>query len=143
MIKKEECGIFLCYDALIALIPIIIILAAVTIIHIDPSASNLELVLFHQAQDTLNLMSVRDNPFEPSILEQISSSIPDNNQESAKKIANDWLKKRAENRKYRLVELDHLNEQEICSSSDMDNSKIVSVAVNSYKGHIYKLYLGL
>lgn len=48
MIKKEECGIFLCYDALLALLPIIIILAAVTNIQIDPSGSNLELVMFHQ-----------------------------------------------------------------------------------------------
>jgi hypothetical protein len=143
MIKKEECGIFFCYDALLALIPIIIILAAVTNIHIDPSVSNLELVLFHQAQDTVDLMSVRDNPLETSILEQISSSVSDNDRESAKKIANAWLKKRAENRKYRLVELDHSNEQEICSSPDMDNSKIVAVAVKSYKSHIYKLYLGL
>lgn len=143
MIKKEECGIFLCYDVLLALLPIIIILVAVTNIQIDPSGSNLELVMFHQAQDTLDLMSVSANPLEPSTLEQISSSISDNDQESANKIANNWLKNRVENRKYRLVEVNQRNGQEICSSPGIDHTKIVAVAVKSYKGHVYKLYLGL
>ncbi len=143
MIKKEECGIFLCYDALLALLPIMIILAAVTTIQIDPSSSNLELVMFHQAQDTLDLMSVSANPLEPSTLEQISSSISDNNLESAQKIANNWLKRKLENRKYRLVEVNQRAGQEICSSPGMDNTKIVAVAVKSYKGYVYKLYIGL
>jgi hypothetical protein len=143
MIKKEECGIFLCYDALLALLPIIIILAAVTNIQIDPSSSNLEMVMFHQAQDTLDLMSVSANPLEPTTLEQISSSIEDNNPESANKIANNWLKNKVENRKYRLVEVNQRNGQEICSSPGMDNTKIVAVAVKSYKCHMYKLYFGL
>lgn len=108
MIEKEECGIFFCIDTVLALIPIIIIVAAVTQIHIDPSVSNLQLVMFHQAQDSLNSMSVPNN-FEPSVLEQLSSSISNDDLESANKIADTWLKNRLENRKYRLVEINQLN----------------------------------
>lgn len=88
-------------------------------------------------------MSVSANPLEPSTLEQISSSISDNDQESANKIANNWLKNRVENRKYRLVEVNNRNGQEICSSPGMENTKIVAVAFKSYKDHVYKLYIGL
>lgn len=143
MIKKEECGIFFCYDALLAIIPLIIILAAVTNIHFDPSVSNLELVMFHEAQDTLDIMSVRDNQLEPSILGQISSSISDDNVDAASKIANSWLENRLKDREYRLVELNRLHGQEICSSPNMDNTKSVAVAVKSYEGYNYKLYIGL
>lgn len=143
MIEKEESGIFFCYDAVLALIPIIIIVAVVAQIHTDPSVSNLQLNMFHQAQDTLNLMSVKNNPYEPSILEQLSSSIAEDNLESAHKIANKWLKSRFENKKYRLEEVNHLNGQEICSSGDMNSSQIVVTAVKSQNSYIYKLYLGL
>lgn len=143
MIEKEESGIFFCYDAILALIPIIIIVAAVSQIHIDPSVSNQQLATFHQAQDTLNLMSVEYNPYEPSILEQVSSSVSDNNLESADKIADNWLKNRLENRKYRLVEVNHLNGREICSSGDLDKAHIVVVAVKSQNSYIYKLYVGI
>jgi hypothetical protein len=142
MIEKEECGIFFCIDAVLALIPIIIIVAAVAQIYIDPSVSNLQLVMFHQAQDTLNLMSVKNN-YEPSILEQVSSSISDNNLDSANKIANTWLENRLENKTYRLVEVNHLNGREICSSGDMNSAQIVVTAVKSQNSYIYKLYLGL
>lgn len=143
MIEKEESGIFFCYDAVLALIPIIIIVAVVAQIHTDPSVSNLQLNMFHQAQDTLNLMSVKNNPYEPSILEQLSSSIAEDNLESAHKIANKWLNSRFENKKYRLEEVNHLNGQEICSSGDMNSSQIVVTAVKSQNSYIYKLYLGL
>jgi hypothetical protein len=143
MIEKEECGIFFCYDALLALIPLMIILAAVAHIQIDPSISNQELVMYHQAQDTLNLMSIQNNPYEPSILEQLSSSISNKNLESTNKIVNCWLKNKLENRKYRLVEVNHLNGQEICSFGDMNNTQIVAVAVKSYDSYIYKLYIGI
>jgi len=142
MIEKEECGIFFCYDTVLALIPIIIIIAAVAHIHIDSSDSNLQLVMFHQAQDTLNSMSVQNN-YEPSILEQLSSSISDNDLESANKIGNTWLKNRLKNRKYRLEEVNHLKGQEICSSGDMNSAQIIVTAVKSQNSFIYKLYLGL
>lgn len=88
-------------------------------------------------------MSVKNNPYEPSILEQLSSSIAEDNLESAHKIANKWLKSRFENKKYRLEEVNHLNGQEICSSGDMNSSQIVVTAVKSQNSYIYKLYLGL
>jgi len=142
MIEKEECGIFFCIDTVLALIPIIIIIAAVAQINIDPSVSNLQLVMFHEAQDTLNLMSAQNN-YEPSILEQLSSAIADKNLEAANKIANKWLKNRFGNRKYRLVEINHLNGQEICSSGDMNSAQIIVTSVKSQNSYIYKLYLGL
>lgn len=143
MIEKEECGIFLCCDAVLALIPIFIILATVTQIQINPSDSHMELVMFHEAQDTLDLMSVKIHPYEPSTLELISTSISSNNLESANEIADSYLKKKISNRKYRLVEINHLNGKEICSFGDMNSASITAVAVKSHNSYFYKLYLGL
>lgn len=142
MIENDEYGIFFCYDALLALIPIIIILSAVTQIQFNPSDSQMEKVLFHQAQDTLDMMSVQNRPEEPSILERLSFSISNNNLESTHQIADSWLKNKLGKRKYRLIEVNHLNGREICSGGEINRAKNVAVAVKCQDQYIYMLYLG-
>ena len=43
--------------------------------------------------------------------------------------------------KYRLVEMNHLNGNEVCSNGDFKDSKDIAVAVKCNGDFVYKLYV--
>ncbi len=141
MIEKDENGIFFCYDAILALIPVIIILSTVANINMDVTEPHEEKVLFNLAQDTLDIMSARTEPNDTSILEQISYFRSKNKVVTANKIADSWLRSTVGQKKYRLVEVNYSNEEEICSSGEFKDANNVEVAVRCQGSNLYKLFL--
>lgn len=142
MIESDEKGIFFCYEAALALIPVIIILFTVAHINMDYTGPIHEKVLFQQVHDTVDVMSIGEGIDNPSIFEQISYSLSKNHLETAKKIANSWLKDALGDKKYRLIEINHLNGEEICSNGNIDDADNVAVAVKCQGSYMYKLFLG-
>lgn len=138
MIESDDKGLFICYDAILALIPVIIIISTVAQVNMDCSSD--EKVLYNQAQDTVDLMSLHSIPGEPSIFEQISTSLSKNNTQLANKIADSYLNSTVGDKKYRLIELNQLN-GEICSKGDIKANDNVAVAVKCQGSYLYKLFL--
>jgi len=141
MIESDEKGIFFCYDTVLALIPVIIIIFSVAHVNMDFTGPIQEKVLFQEAQDTVDIMSIGEDIDNPSIFEQISYSLSKDHLETAKRIADSWLKGAVGDKKYRLVEINHLYGEEICSSGNIDDADNVAVAVKCHGSYMYKLFL--
>jgi|WetSurMetagenome_2_1015567.scaffolds.fasta_scaffold152388_2 hypothetical protein len=141
MILEDDYGIFLSTDTVLALIPLFILLFTVGNINMDYTGSFEEKHIFYHAQDSMELMAKSDGLDNHSILEEVSIAISDNRIDKAKEIADPFLKKINGNLKYRLVEMNHLNGNQICSNGDFKNSKDVAVAVKCHGDFVYKLYL--
>jgi hypothetical protein len=138
MIHEDDRGTFFSIEATLALIPLFILIATITNINIDYTNTRQEIVLYHQAQDTLDLMS---NNGSDSVLDQVSYAISNKQLDNAKKIADPYLKKTLSNRKYKLVEMKQLHGDEICSNADFDNIDNVAVALKYRKNCYYKLFI--
>jgi hypothetical protein len=138
MIHDDDRGTFFSIEAILALIPLFILIATITNINIDYTNTCQEIVLYHQAQDTLDLMS---NSGSGSILDQVSYAISNKQLDNAKNIAEPYLKKTISNRKYKLVEMKHLHGNEICSNADFNNVENIAVAVKYHENCFYKLYI--
>jgi hypothetical protein len=137
MILRDNNGTFFSIEAVLALIPIFIILLTISNLNMDYTYSYQEITLYHHAQDTLDMMSVGPN----SGLDQISFANSNRQPEQATKIADHYLRKSMPNSKYRLVEMKNLQEDEICSNTDFKSVKHVAVAVKCHRDHIYKIYI--
>jgi hypothetical protein len=79
-------------------------------------------------------------------LEEISKALSENKnpmqgKESAKKIADPFLKKTLGNRNYLFVEMNYLKGMEITSKGNFEDAKNVGVAVKSNGNYIFKLYV--
>ncbi len=146
MIKKDVKGIFLSLDAVLALIPIMILLLTVVSTNIEYYHCNMEKKYFHNAQDSAELMAQYRGPNDQTVLEGLSKALSENpdprsGAAAAKKIAEPFLRKTLGNMKYRLVEIKYLKGKEISSNGNFNDSKDVGVAVKSYGEYTYKLYV--
>ena len=131
MIHEDDRGTFFSIEATI-------LIATITNINIDYTNTRQEIVLYHQAQDTLDLMSSNGSD---SVLDQVSYAVSNKQLDNAKKIADPYLKKTISNRKYKLVEMKHLHGDEIYSNADFNNVDNVAVAVKYHENCFYKLFI--
>ena len=138
MIQDDDHGIFFSAEATLALIPLFIILFAIANINTDYTHSYKEMVLYHQAQDTLDIMS---SSATDDVLDQVSLAVSSNQLGRAQKIADSYLKKTIGNRKYMLVETNYLHGKVICSNAQFKDLKNVVVTVKYQRNCIYKLYI--
>ncbi|HML06406.1 MAG TPA: hypothetical protein VK426_11575 [Methanobacterium sp.] len=138
-------GLIFTLDSFLALIPIFIIIVAVS------NVSDSELIFpsqnvrsIHDAQDTLEIMT-HPNGLESTALQDITSALIESNNsddgvQKASEIAGPYLNKTLGNSKYSLNEINPLNKT-IISNGDMKNAKDVSVGFKSSGDYIFKLYL--
>lgn len=146
MIKKDVKGIFLSIDAVLALIPIMILLLTVASTNINYSYYSMEKKYSYEAQDSIELMAQYNNPDDQTILEGVYLALSENPTprrgiEKANKIVNPLLKKTLGSMKYRFVEIKYLKGKEIASRGKFENAKYVGVAVKCYRDYIFKLYV--
>ena len=84
--------------------------------------------------------------FATGVLEGVSLALleahdPGKGVAAANKIVDPFLKKTLGNMKYRFVEIKYLKGKEIASRGKFEDAKDVGVAVKSYGGYTYKLYV--
>ena len=143
---NDNKGLFLSMDMVLALIPIFILILNITNTNICYTPSYLTKHYFMEAQDTSELMAQCSDFDDQTVLEGISKALSENKDpmqgiESAKKIANPFLKKTLGNRNYLFVEMNYLKGREITSRGNFEDAKNVGVAVKSNGNYIFKLYV--
>ncbi len=142
----EDKGFIFTFDAVLALIPVFIVLMAVSSVNmgslIQPSQ---QVRLSHQAQDSLNLMAQYQNP-GGTVLEEISTVLKANQNnpagiDAAKKIADGFLDKNLPGMKYKLIELNQLKGATITTNGNIDEAENVAVGNRKYGNYSFQLYV--
>jgi len=93
-----------------------------------------------------NSWQICNGPDDKTVLEGVSLALleahdPGKGVAAANKIVDPFLKKTLGNMKYRFVEIKYLKGKEIASRGKFEDAKDVGVAVKSYGGYTYKLYV--
>jgi hypothetical protein len=147
LIKEDVNGIFFSMDAILGLIPIIILILTIANTNINYSDSCLEKQYFQRAQDTAELMATyKELHDDQTILEKVSNALSKNQDkkigiESARTITSPFLERTVGNMKYRLEEINYLKGSEIISNGDINKAENVGVAVKCYDQYLFKFYL--
>ena len=146
MIKEDFNGLFFSMDAILGLIPIIILILTVANTNINYSDSCLEKQYFQRAQDTAELMATYKEHDDQTILEKVSNVLSKNQDkkvgiETARTITSPFLERTVGNMKYRLEEINYLKGSEIISNGDINKAKNVGVAVKCYDQYLFKFYI--
>lgn len=141
----DERGLALTFDAVLALIPVLIVLTSVANLgssHLTTSS----LQISHQAQDSLDLMAQYRDHGQLTILEEITTTLESNHNnatgvEAANLIAGQFLNKTIPRMKYVFIELKQLNKASIVSNGDLSNAENVGVSSRSYGNYTFQLYV--
>ena len=137
-------GIIFSIDAAVALIPLFILLAAVT--HFSVPFTSDHIQINHDAQDTLETMANYKLDDESTILQNITDTLIKNNNNPegislAGQTAGSYLNKALGNSKYTLTEVNYLKGGIIASNSDMKNADNAAVGVRNYGNYTFMLYM--
>lgn len=139
-------GFIFTLDAVFALIPVFIVLIAVSGAGqgnlIQPSQ---QVRLGHQAQDTIDAMAQYQTGDE-TLLEEIVIVLESNKNDAsgvdaAGKLAGAFLNKTLPAANYELTEINQLNGKTIASKGKMDNTQNVAVGSKTYGKYSFKLYV--
>jgi len=139
-------GFIFTFDAVLALIPVFILLMAVSSVNMGSQIQPSQQVrLSNQAQDSLNLMAQYQNP-GGTVLEEISTVLKANQNnlagiDAAKKIADTFLDKNLPGMKYKLIELNQLKGTTITTNGNMDDVGNVAVGNRNYGNYSFQLYV--
>lgn len=138
VVLMDEKGLVSTLDAVLALIPVFIIIAAVANVS-DPGYSSKQVRYIQDAQDTLEIMT------SSNVLQNTASVLTLNNNSKegiheAGKIAGPYLNKTLGNSNYSLMEIGELNKT-IVSSGDIKKADDISVGFKSCEKYIFKLYV--
>jgi len=140
----DEKGLIFTSDAVLALIPVFIIIVAVANVSDSGSVSK-QVRYIQDAQDTLEIMTANQNGLNSNVLQNIASILALNNNseegiKEAEKIAGPYLNKALGNSKYSLMEISERNKT-IASRGDIKEARDISVGFKSYGKYIFKLYV--
>ncbi len=143
----DECGFILTLDAILAMIPIFIVILSVANTTYNYNNFNPENRFYHEAHDTIELMAEYHGPDGLTTLEEVSNELSDNSNpinrvQYAKEKVDPLLNKTLKGLNYSLVEVNQLNGKEITSNGDIREAKNVAVAIKYYRNYIFKLYVG-
>lgn len=137
----DDKGFIFTLDAVIALIPIFILIMALSSYNdgelILPTQ---QLRLGHQAQDTLDAMSQYQKS-DLTIISEISQALKKGDMNKARNLAQNFLEMNLNGLNYEMVELNQLNGATITSTGNMDDAHNVAVGTKSYGNHTFKLYV--
>lgn len=139
-------GFVFTLDAVLALIPVFIVLMAVS--GVDQGSLILpsqQIRLTHQAQDALDAMA-QYRASESTLIEEMVMVLQANNNDAAGvdgagKLAGAYLDDNLPGMNYKLVELNQLDGATIISKGDMDDAPNVAVGSKNYGDYSFKLYV--
>jgi hypothetical protein len=145
LMKKDSKGIILSIDAIIALIPVLVVFLSLVNINIDYHTYH-QKRCFQEAQDSVELMAQYMDPNGLSVLDKVSKALSDNTDpnmgvDAAKRVSDPFLNKTLGGRNYCFVELNYLNGREITSNCALEKSGDVAVAVKCNGEYMYRLYV--
>ena len=139
-------GFIFTFDAILALIPVFIVLMAVSSVgQGDLILPSQQIRLAHQGQDSMDQMAQYRNS-DGIVLEEIVMVLKANHNsaagiDAAGKIAGEFLDKNLPGMSYKLIELNQLNGTTITSHGDMADAKNVAVGSRSYGNYSFQLYV--
>jgi hypothetical protein len=144
--KKDNKGIILSLDSIMALIPVLVVLLTLININSDYIPAYHQKRCYHEAQDSVELMAQYMDPNGQSVLDRVSKALSDNldqnrGVEAAKRVSDPFLNKTLGARNYCFVELNYLKGREITSNSALEKSSDVAVAVKCNGDYMYCLYV--
>lgn len=143
----DEKGFTFTFDAVLALIPVFILLVTInTAGSGNFGFSSDQVRLSHQAQDSMDLMAQYQGSAGVTVIDEIVSTLEANNKNSAGiqaagDIAGQFLDKNLPGKKYKLVELKELNGVTIVSNGEITNAKNIATASRSYGNYSFVLYV--
>jgi len=144
--NMDKKGFIFTFDAILALIPVFIVLMAVSNVNQgDLILPSQQVRLNNQAQDTIDLMAQYGDS-DLTLLEEISLVLKETHNtaagvEAAGEIAGPFLEKNLPGAGYQLVELNQLNETILISKGKMKNAPHIAVGSRSYGNYTFKLYV--
>lgn len=145
--KMDENGFIFTWDAVLALIPIFVVITAIFNVNYssleDP---NRDSHLSHMAEDSMNAMASYRQKNGLSLLENISKALSEHNNDGtgideAGKIAGSFLNRTLPGVSYRLTEENQLNGTVLTSNTNFEGAENVEVSSRSYGGYIFKLWV--
>lgn len=139
-------GFIFTLDAVLALIPVFIVLMAVS--GVDQGSLILpsqQIRLAHQAQDTLDAMS-QYHTSESTLIEEMVMVLEANNNDvagvdAAGELASAYLDNNLQGLNYKLIELNQLDGATIISKGEINNAPNVAVGSKNYGDYCFKLYV--
>ena len=139
----DDKGFIFTLDAVLALIPVFIVLTAVS--SVDPGSLILpsqQVRISNQAQDTLDAMAQYPNT-DNSLLEEMAMALKanDNDASAAKEVIQVFMDKNLPGMNYELVEINQLKGDTIISRGDRNTAQNVAVGSKNYGNYSFKLYV--
>lgn len=144
----NEKGFILTMEAVIALIPLFIVLVAVTnISNDDITFSSQQIRITQDAQDVLETMAqYRNGTNSETLLQSMTFAliVNKNNQTGLREaglIAGSFLNQTLKGMKYNFTEVNQLDGATIVSNANMDEAENIAVGSRSYGNYNFKLYV--
>jgi hypothetical protein len=143
----DEKGFTLSLDAVLALIPVLIVLAAVTSINYDSlTTQSQEIRLSHNAQDSIEAMAHYRQNDGSNTLQDLSNILLENQNDetgikTAGQMAGSFLNKTLNGTNYSLTEETQLKGKVIASTADLKDASNVAVGVKNCGNYTFKLYV--
>jgi hypothetical protein len=141
----DDKGFAYTLDAVLALIPVMIILFGVSNLAASPESQN-QIYSSQKAQDTMDLMVQYKEGNGESVLEIMSSTLASgNNSESsinsASKIASDFLDENLPGLEYFFTEENQLDGEPLAGELDVKNTDNVATASRNCGNYTYRIYI--
>jgi hypothetical protein len=141
----DERGFAYTLDAVLALIPVMIVLFGVSNLAVSPE-SHSQIHSSQQAQDTMELMVQYREGNKMSVLETISSTLAsENNSEAsitrAGNIASNFLDKNLPDRDYILTEENQLGGEILAGKPDLKNTDNLATASRNCGNYTFRIYV--
>jgi hypothetical protein len=142
----DERGFAFSLDAVLALIPVLIVVAAVTGLNYDPLTTESHVRLSHSAQDSIEAMAHYKQDDGSNTLQDISNILKENQNDetgikNAGQIAGSFLNKTLKGANYSLTEETQLKGKVIASNADLNSADNVAVGVKNCDNYTFKLYV--
>ena len=140
----DDKGFAYTIDAVLALIPIMIVFVAVIHITATPEPPS-PIASSQNAQDTMELMTHYTDGSGMTVLESISYTLQEGNNskdsiEKAGKIASSFLDKNSDEN-YLLTEENHLSGKALAGKLDLEHTENVATAVGNCGNYSFRLYM--
>lgn len=140
----DEKGFGYTLDAVLALIPIMIVLFGVSNLNASPE-SHFQVISSQKAQDTIELMTQYTEGDGMTVLESISSVLASGNNSEASirkagKIASSFLDKNLPGN-YLLTEESHLKGKALAGKLDLNTASNVATASRNCGSYTFRIYI--
>lgn len=141
----DERGFAYTLDALLALIPVFIVIFGVSNLAVSPESHN-HIYFSQKAQDTMDLMTQYREGGGMSVLETLSTTLKSGNNsklcvDKAGEIASNFLDKNMPGQEYLLTEENQLNGEILAGALELKNAENVATASRNCGNYTYRIYV--